>query len=74
MDRKISHLQPNFVWRYFEDICQVPRPSKREGKIIAFLEGFAEKNNLTFKKDSVGNVLISKSATVGFENRKTVIL
>ena len=74
MDRKISHLQPNSVWSYFEDICQVPRPSKREGKIIAFLEGFAEKNNLTFKKDSVGNVLISKLATVGFEKRKTVIL
>src|SRR5574344_448046 len=74
MDRKISHLQPNSVWSYFEDICQVPRPSKREGKIIAFLEGFAEKNNLTFRKDSVGNVLISKLATVGFEKRKTVIL
>ncbi len=74
MERKISHLQPNLVWGYFEDICQVPRPSKSEGKIIAFLEGFAQKNNLLFKKDDVGNVLISKAATAGFENRKTVIL
>ena len=62
MERKISHLEPQIVWRHFEDICQVPRPSKKEEKIIAFLEDFAASNKLDYKKDEVGNVLISKPA------------
>jgi dipeptidase D len=74
MERKISHLQPNKIWANFEEICNVPRPSKKEEKIIAFLENFATKNNLGFKKDDVGNLLINKAATKGFENRKKVVL
>lgn len=74
MERKISHLEPQVVWTHFEDICQVPRPSKKEEKIIAFLEDFASENNFEFKKDEAGNVLISKSASSGFENKPTVIL
>jgi dipeptidase D len=74
MERKISHLQPENVWANFESICSVPRPSKKEEKMIAFLENFASKNELVFKKDEVGNVLISKAATTGFENRKKVVL
>jgi dipeptidase D len=74
MDRKISHLQPEVVWSYFEDICQVPRPSKKEEKIIAFLEAFARANRLDFKKDEAGNVLISAPASPGFEKLPTVIL
>lgn len=74
MERKISHLEPKIVWSAFEDVCQVPRPSKNEEKIIAFLERFAKANRLSYKKDSVGNVLISKSASKGFENRPTVVL
>ena len=74
MERKISHLEPKIVWSAFEDVCQVPRPSKNEEKIIAFLERFAQANCLSYKKDSVGNVLISKPASKGFENRPTVVL
>lgn len=39
-------LKPEAVWNYFEEICQVPRPSKKEGKIIAFLLEFGQKNGL----------------------------
>jgi dipeptidase D len=74
MNRKISHLDPALVWSYFEDICQVPRPSKKEEKIIAFLEQFAAKYDLNCKKDEAGNVLITKPAITGFENKATVIL
>lgn len=74
MERKISHLEPSSIWTHFEDICQVPRPSKKEEKIIAFLERFADKHNFTFKRDSIGNVLISKPATIGLESKPTVIL
>ncbi len=74
MNRVLNELQPQLIWEYFEDICQVPRPSKKEEQIIAFLESWAAKHKLDFKKDEIGNVLISKAATSGFENRKKVIL
>lgn len=67
-------LQPAGVFRYFEEICQVPRPSKKEEKIIAYLKEFGEKHELETKVDKAGNVLISKPATTGMENRKTVVL
>lgn len=67
-------LQPAGVFRYFEEICQVPRPSKKEEKIIAYLKEFGEKHKLETKVDKAGNVLISKPATPGMENRKTVVL
>lgn len=72
--RKLDKLQPQPIWNYFEDICQVPRPSKKEEKIIRFLFDFAEKKNLEAKRDEIGNVLISKSAYPGRENAPTVIL
>ena len=66
-------LKPEAVWGYFEEICQVPRPSKKEGKIIAYLLDWAKKHNLEAKRDDAGNVLIKKPATKGKENAPTVI-
>lgn len=70
----LGKLEPKNVWHYFEQITQVPRPSKKEEKIIAFLLDFAEKNNLNAKRDAIGNVLITKPASAGMENRKSVLL
>ena len=70
----LENLQPQPIWNYFEDICQVPRPSKKEEKIIAFLLEFAKKNDLDAKTDEIGNVLITKPGTAGKENVLTVIL
>lgn len=67
-------LKPAGVFHYFEEICQVPRPSKKEEKIIAYLKAFSEKHQLETVSDEVGNLLIKKPATPGMENRKTVIL
>ncbi|PKP09897.1 MAG: cytosol nonspecific dipeptidase [Bacteroidetes bacterium HGW-Bacteroidetes-4] len=67
-------LEPKDVWHYFGEICQVPRPSKKEEKIIAYLMDFGKKHNLDTKTDAAGNVLISKPATKGFENKKPVVL
>ncbi|NVK94615.1 aminoacyl-histidine dipeptidase [Bacteroides sp. L10-4] len=67
-------LKPAGVFHYFEEICQVPRPSKEEEKIIAYLKAFGEKHKLETKVDGAGNVLIKKPATPGMENRKTVVL
>ena len=67
-------LKPALVFHYFDEICQVPRPSKKEEKIIAYLLDFAQKQGLESKTDEAGNVLIKKPATPGKENLKTVIL
>ena len=67
-------LKPASVFHYFEEVCNVPRPSKREEKIIAYLLDFAQKHQLEVKTDEAGNVLIKKPATSGKENLKTVIL
>ena len=67
-------LKPAGVFRYFEEICQVPRPSKHEEKMVAFLKAFGEKHGLETKADEADNVLMRKPATPGMENRKTVVL
>lgn len=67
-------LQPSLIWKFFEEICGVPRPSKKEEKMIAYLKAFADHRNLDVYVDKAGNVLISKPATPGYENRKPVIL
>lgn len=67
-------LKPAGVFRFFDEICQVPRPSKKEEKMIAYLKAFGEKYQLETKVDEAGNVLIKKPATPGMEDRKTVVL
>ncbi|KAA6349704.1 Cytosol non-specific dipeptidase [termite gut metagenome] len=67
-------LQPTNLFHYFYEISQIPRPSKREEKIIAYLKAFGKKHNLETKVDEAGNLLIKKSATQGKEHLQTVIL
>lgn len=69
-----SLLQPSIVFDCFAEVNKVPRPSKKEEKMIAFLQAFGEGLGLPTKVDETGNVCISKPATPGHEHRKTVIL
>ena len=71
---KNEDLKPQGVFHYFAEICKVPRPSKKEEKIIAYLQAFGKKHNLETLTDEVGNVLIKNPATPGMENRKTIVL
>jgi dipeptidase D len=70
----LSQLKPSPIWIFFEEICNIPRLSKNEDKIRQFLHDFAKKNNLELKEDETGNILISRQATKGMENRRTVVL
>lgn len=70
----LSQLSPKPVWDYFSEILQIPRPSKKEEKIIQYLLDFATKHNLKAEMDEVGNVLITKPAAPGKENRPVVVL
>ena len=74
MEDKIAQLQPERLWHYFLEICKVPRPSKKEEKIAAYLMNFGREHGLETLRDKIGNVLIRKPGTKGKENVKSVIL
>ncbi|MCT4613722.1 MAG: aminoacyl-histidine dipeptidase [Marinifilaceae bacterium] len=74
MEKVLYSLKPQKVWECFEEICQVPRPSKKEEKIIEFLLKFGQDNNLETKRDEIGNVIIKKPASAGMEDIKPVVL
>ncbi len=74
MNRVLGDLQPQRVWELFEDICQVPRPSKKEERILDFLIGFARNLGLEYAQDKAGNLVIRKSASPGYENCVPVVL
>ncbi|MBR6446777.1 MAG: aminoacyl-histidine dipeptidase [Prevotella sp.] len=71
---KKIELKPACVFEMFARINEIPRPSKREEKMIEFLKEFGESRGLETKVDKTGNVIIRKPATKGMENRETVIL
>ncbi|GIM59216.1 aminoacyl-histidine dipeptidase [Capnocytophaga canimorsus] len=74
MNTDIKKLQPQSLWENFADLNAVPRPSKKEEKVITFMMDFGKKLGLETLKDEVGNVIIRKPATKGMENRKKVVL
>jgi dipeptidase D len=69
MNNVFEGLYPEKIWTFFDEICQVPRPSKHEEKIVEWLLDFAEKHNLESRRDKIGNVIISKPATQGMEKK-----
>ncbi|QOW09225.1 aminoacyl-histidine dipeptidase [Kaistella flava (ex Peng et al. 2021)] len=71
---ELSQLEPQIIWKNFSALNSVPRPSKKEEKVIAFIKNFGENLNLETTVDEVGNVIIKKPATPGMENRKAIVL
>ncbi|MDR2978822.1 MAG: aminoacyl-histidine dipeptidase [Bacteroidales bacterium] len=71
--KEILTLEPQRVFYYFNEICKVPRPSKHEERIVAWLLETGKQLGLETKRDKIGNVLISKPATPGKENVTPVI-
>ena len=74
MNKEIRVLEPKNIWNKFADLNAVPRPSKHEERVIEFMMDFGRSLGLETTKDAVGNVIIKKPASVGMEDRKTVIL
>lgn len=70
----ITNLEPKQLWNYFHQITQIPHPSKNEKKLAEFIVKFGKDHGLETIMDKVGNVIISKPATKGMENRKGIIL
>lgn len=70
----LQHIEPASLWKHFSDLNAVPRPSKKEERVIQFIMDFGKNLGLTTIKDKIGNVIIKKPATPGMEDRQTVIL
>ncbi len=68
----LSGIEPKVVWEHFEGLCSVPRPSKKEEKIIAYLIDWANKHGFKYQQDKIGNLMIRKPATPGMEDRLPV--
>ncbi len=74
MSKVLGGLNPKAVWEIFEEICNIPHPSKHEEKIIEYTKNFGKKLGLEVSEDETGNVVIKKPATAGMEDRQTIIL
>lgn len=74
MDNEIRNLEPKILWNKFADLNAVPRPSKKEERVIKFIKDFGKNLGLETRVDKVGNVIIRKAATPGMEDRKPIIL
>ena len=71
---EIASLEPRLVWEQFDAITRVPRPSKKEEKIREYLVRFAAEHGIECHTDKIGNVVMRKPATPGYEQRPKVIL
>lgn len=71
---ELSNIEPQIIWKNFSKLNAVPRPSKKEEKVIAFIKEFGENLGLETTVDETGNVIIKKPATSGMENRKPIVL
>jgi dipeptidase D len=74
MNSEIRNLEPKALWNKFADLNAVPRPSKKEERVIAFMKDFGESLGLDTIVDAVGNVIIKKPASKGMEDRKPIVM
>ncbi len=74
MNEVFKGLYPEMVWHYFGEICAIPRPSKKEQRISAYIIQTAEKLELQHEVDQTGNILVRKPASKGYENTSIVVL
>jgi dipeptidase D len=74
MNDQVRNLEPSAMWHHFADLNAVPRPSKKEERVIAFVKAFGESLNLETLVDQAGNVIIKKPASKGMEDRETIVM
>lgn len=74
MSAELRNLSPKHVWGYFHDLTQIPRPTGKMEAVTRYMLDFGKSLGLETLQDEVGNVVIRKNATPGYENRPTVVL
>ncbi len=70
----IRNLEPKLVWKYFHEITQIPRPSKKEQGMTEYIKKFGKEHGLETITDKTGNVILRKPATKGMEDRMGIIM
>ncbi len=70
----VSALHPQSLWRNFEALSNIPRPSKQEGQVLDMLKRFATDRGLDYKQDSIGNVVIYRKGSGGGEFAPPVLI
>ena len=70
----IEGLEPKLVWHHFYEISQIPRGSGNEEAVGEYIISVAKRNNLDYKKDDLGNIIVSKPATTGKENSTGTVI
>jgi dipeptidase D len=71
---EVRNLEPRSLWNHFSDLNAVPRPSKKEERVIQFMMDFGKSLGLETINDEIGNVIIKKPATTGMEDRQTIVM
>lgn len=74
MSNEIRNLEPRALWNKFADLNAVPRPSKKEDRVIEFMKDFGKSLGLETFEDEIRNVIIRKPATAGMESRKAIVM
>ncbi|MGI5860591.1 MAG: aminoacyl-histidine dipeptidase [Myxococcales bacterium] len=74
MSQNITDLEPKTLWKYFDEICKVPHPSKKEGKLLEYLKQTIEKLGYKPEQDQTGNIVVRKPGSPGHENAPMVLL
>jgi dipeptidase D len=74
MNNRIETLEPKCIWKNFKKLTEIPRPSKKEAKVVEFIKNFGKGLGLETQVDPTGNIVIRKPAVPGMENRKMVTL
>ena len=74
MSDAVSNLSPRSIWTHFDAITRIPRPSKHEEKILAWLDGLAAEHGWDTARDETGNRVFRVPATPGHENAPTVVI
>jgi dipeptidase D len=74
MNEAIRDLEPKIIWNQFANLNAVPRPSKKEERVIQFMKDFGAGLGLETMEDEVGNVIIRKPATPGMEDRMPIVM
>ena len=70
----IDGFEPKNLWKHFDDISKIPRPSKHEEKILQYLKNFANERNLRIREDSTGNIVIIRPGSGGGENAPVIVI
>ena len=73
-ERKLQGLEPESVFRYFEEICAIPHGSRNTKAISDYLVSFAKAHGLRYRQDESNNVVIFAPGTCGLEDHESVIL